>query len=101
MACPSGCLNGGGQLRPPPGQSAAQLLEELEVLYHSATSCTASASSNGHADDGTGALAGTPALRAAYERWVGGATGSPAARALLHTAYHKRERTVTSALADW
>ena len=34
MACPSACLNGGGQLPPAAGQSAAQLLEQLEQLYH-------------------------------------------------------------------
>jgi hypothetical protein len=54
MACPSGCLNGGGQLPPPPafepgfrlsadaplpqsigvGHTAKQLLDDLEELYH-------------------------------------------------------------------
>jgi len=33
MACPSGCLAGGGQLKPSPGQSPQQLLEELELAY--------------------------------------------------------------------
>ncbi len=33
MACPGGCLNGGGQLKPGAGRTAAQLLEELETLY--------------------------------------------------------------------
>ncbi|KAI8476839.1 MAG: iron hydrogenase [Monoraphidium minutum] len=34
MACPGGCLNGGGQAKPRPGQSAAALLDELEGLYY-------------------------------------------------------------------
>ena len=33
MACPSACLNGGGQLPPAAGRSAQQLLEQLEQLY--------------------------------------------------------------------
>jgi iron only hydrogenase large subunit-like protein len=33
MACPSGCLNGGGQLKPPAGLSAAQLVDQLERAY--------------------------------------------------------------------
>ena len=34
MACPSGCLNGGGQLRPAAGQTAQQLIEQVEAAYH-------------------------------------------------------------------
>ncbi len=34
MACPSACLNGGGQLPPAPGQTSQQLLEQLEQHYH-------------------------------------------------------------------
>ena len=33
MACPSGCLNGGGQFKPGKGQTPAQLLEQLEQAY--------------------------------------------------------------------
>lgn len=33
MACPSGCLNGGGQIKPGTGQTPAQLLEQLEQAY--------------------------------------------------------------------
>jgi hypothetical protein len=35
MACPSGCLNGGGQIKPAGSQTPAQLLEELEHAYNS------------------------------------------------------------------
>jgi len=34
MACPGACLNGGGQLPPAPGQSAAQLLDQLDQVYN-------------------------------------------------------------------
>ncbi|XP_062013642.1 protein NAR1 isoform X2 [Rosa rugosa] len=33
MACPSGCLNGGGQIKPKPGQSAKQLIPLLQAAY--------------------------------------------------------------------
>lgn len=35
MACPSGCLNGGGQPKPRPGLGAGpqQLLEQVEAAY--------------------------------------------------------------------
>ena len=36
-----------------------------------------------------------------YTEWVRGPPGSEAARQLLHTQYHKREKTVTATLADW
>eukprot|EP00983_Pelagomonas_calceolata_P107930 1159399-Pelagomonas_calceolata.AAC.2 len=34
MACPSGCLAGGGQLKPSPDQTPQQMLEQLELAYH-------------------------------------------------------------------
>ena len=34
MACPSGCVNGGGQLRPGNGKAAQQLLTEVDAAYH-------------------------------------------------------------------
>ncbi|KAK9935875.1 hypothetical protein M0R45_012749 [Rubus argutus] len=33
MACPSGCLNGGGQIKPKLGQSAKQLIPLLQAAY--------------------------------------------------------------------
>ena len=34
MACPGGCLNGGGQSAAAPGQSPSQLLDRLDAVYH-------------------------------------------------------------------
>lgn len=34
MACPGGCLNGGGQPKPGPGVTPQQLIEQLERAYH-------------------------------------------------------------------
>ncbi|KAK4340764.1 hypothetical protein RND71_039265 [Anisodus tanguticus] len=33
MACPSGCLNGGGQIKPQPGQSGKESIQLLETAY--------------------------------------------------------------------
>lgn len=85
---PAGCLNGGGQPRPAPGQSVHQLIEALEASYHGEGMVLRPPEENA----GVGEL---------YRSWVGGPPASPAARALLHTEYHRREKSVTSALADW
>ena len=89
MACPSGCLNGGGQKKAAPGQSVQQLIEQLETQYHS----------------GAYLEPRLPQLNASVESFyrdvVRGVPGSDAARHLLHTQYHKLEKTVASAIADW
>lgn len=88
MACPSGCLNGGGQVKPAPGQSVQQLIEQLEVAY-----------ANGLMEERPAEL--NPSVQALYNEWVGAQPGAPAAKELLHTQYHVREKTVTGMLADW
>ena len=40
MACPSGCLNGGGQLKAGEGQSQQQLLDQLDAIYHDPKVCS-------------------------------------------------------------
>jgi DNA-binding transcriptional LysR family regulator len=161
MACPAGCLNGGGQLKPPSGTTPAQLVEQLELLYYrqqlAQQQCGAGGTGGGSSCGGGGGggardgaalsrgqqqqqrfkvspsviqvlqdgrelaaaaaaaaaghvqgLALAPdcidarSLAAVYERVLGGSgPGSPAAAGLLHTQYHKREKTVTSTLSDW
>lgn len=39
MACPSGCLNGGGQLKAGDRQSQQQLLNQLDTIYHDPEVC--------------------------------------------------------------
>ena len=34
MACPSGCVNGGGQLPPPPGVSVQESIANVSAAYH-------------------------------------------------------------------
>ncbi|KAF5839180.1 iron hydrogenase [Dunaliella salina] len=90
MACPSGCLAGGGQLKPSPDQTPQQMLEQLELAYH-------------HQDVIPRHPADNPAVQQLYCSRVPGGPGSHAARALLHTSYRKRESTVASAatVSDW
>ena len=89
MACPSGCLNGGGQAKPAAGQSVQQLIEELEAAYHAESYLeTRSPELN-------------VSVQALYRDWIGDIPGSNLSRDLLHTQYHKREKTVASAIADW
>lgn len=108
MACPSGCLNGGGQLPPPPAfepgvllsadaplprsigtaHTAKQLLDELEELYHTGRIA-------GLGVDGTsGIVARDPSANVdaarMYREFVGGDVGSAPAKALWHTRYHDR-----------
>lgn len=129
MACPGGCLNGGGQLKPAPGHSAGQLLDLVEAAYHAPWAAPevqaqleekqvaqVGQGGGGSCDCGSGggcaqpdsAPAGSDCSGAAsglasllYAGWVGGGPGSAAAKQLLHTQYHKRERTVTAAISDW
>ena len=108
MACPSGCLNGGGQLPPPPAfepgfrlradapvpptlgiaAAAKRLVDELEELYH-----TGGIRSSG-IDAADRFVARDPASNgdvvSLYRDFVGGDVGSARARALWHTRYHDR-----------
>ncbi|XP_037360508.1 cytosolic iron-sulfur assembly component 3 [Talpa occidentalis] len=70
MACPAGCLNGGGQLKAPDGRGK-ELLQRVEGLY--------GAVSTEAPEDAAG-------VRELYEDWLQG-EGSERAGRLLHTAY--------------
>eukprot|EP00884_Botryococcus_braunii_P022513 jgi/Botrbrau1/8946/Bobra.0148s0059.1 len=41
------------------------------------------------------------AARELYQEWVQDDPGGPRARELLHTGYHKRDKTVLAAMSDW
>jgi hypothetical protein len=156
MACPSGCLNGGGQLKAPAGVSPAQLLEQMEVQFFrqqaglgqgqqpaAAAAAPAGDASGEHQQQqqqeqqcqvkvspgsiqllqvpGTsdhhhqqqqqqGLLShasavpsciGSQALSAVYSTVLGGQPGDGSLQQLLHTQYHKREKTVSSTISDW
>ena len=79
MACPSGCLNGGGQIKPLPGETASQVLERLEAVYDSSTRL----GQGSEQDD---------LVRELYKVWIQGDPGSRQARSLLHTSFKKRDK---------
>lgn len=151
MACPSGCLNGGGQIKAAAGVSAAQHIEQLELLgfrqqaleqqqqqqtqnlgvtvspgviqlvqKQQNGTVEGSASTrpdimaaaagvglvNGHSSSRDWSWAApdsiqADALSAVYDVLLRGQPGTAAVGQLLHTHYHRREKTVTSTLADW
>ncbi|XP_068605743.1 cytosolic Fe-S cluster assembly factor narfl [Brachionichthys hirsutus] len=85
MACPSGCLNGGGQLRPLPGQDPKELLQKVERLYKAERSLRPE-------DD----------CRVAelYRSWLH-SVGEERAKQLLHTRYHTVEKMTNGLTMKW
>lgn len=89
MACPSGCLNGGGQLKAKPGQTQAQLVAALDDAYHHASIVLRKPEEN-------------PMLLRLYAEEFGGRPYSEAAQESLHTEYHTRDKPVAAIVAsDW
>ncbi|KFP84801.1 Cytosolic Fe-S cluster assembly factor NARFL, partial [Apaloderma vittatum] len=84
MACPSGCLNGGGQLKPD-GESGKEQLQQVEKLYESLK---------------TEIPEQNRTVEELYERWLGGAASEKAAKA-LHTEYHAVEKTSAGFNIKW
>lgn len=88
MACPSGCLNGGGQVKAFASEPGV-LIEQLKHDYNSGDYLEPrSPESNS-------------SLEQLYKTWVGDMPGSSQAKSILHTTYTKREKTVTSVISDW
>ncbi|XP_021744539.1 protein NAR1-like [Chenopodium quinoa] len=86
MACPSGCLNGGGQIKPKPGQSAKDLIQQLESVYLENV-LVADPFQN-------------PVAKGLYEEWLE-KPGSEKAKKYLHTQYHPVVKSITSQLHNW
>ncbi|OWK11486.1 NARFL, partial [Cervus elaphus hippelaphus] len=84
MACPAGCLNGGGQLKVPdmPGK---ELLQQVERLYGLVR---------------TEAPEDAPGVQELYEHWLQGA-GSERAGRLLHTSYRAVEKAGSGLSIRW
>uniref|UniRef100_A0A452F409 Cytosolic iron-sulfur assembly component 3 n=1 Tax=Capra hircus TaxID=9925 RepID=A0A452F409_CAPHI len=84
MACPAGCLNGGGQLKAPdtPGK---ELLQQVERLYGLVR---------------TEAPEDAAGVQELYECWLQGA-GSERAGRLLHTSYHAVEKAGSGLSIRW
>ncbi|KAL3742297.1 hypothetical protein ACJRO7_017732 [Eucalyptus globulus] len=86
MACPSGCLNGGGQIKPEPGQSAKDLIQRLETVYMDQVSV---------ADPFR-----NPLVRKLYDEWLE-QPGSKKAKKYMHTEYHPVVKSISSQLHNW
>ncbi|KAK6932846.1 Iron hydrogenase, small subunit [Dillenia turbinata] len=86
MACPSGCLNGGGQIKPKPGQTAKDLIQSLETAYLENV-LIANPFDN-------------PIMKQIYEEWLG-RPGSEKAKKYLHTEYHPVVKSITAELHNW
>lgn len=84
MACPSGCLNGGAQIRPESNQQLRELTVELETLYQSLPKAQPDN------DD----------VKTIYNEFLGG-TGSEKVNQLLHTSYHAVEKMSTALNIKW
>ena len=81
----SGCLNGGGQLRPESSDGAKALLQAVEEAYHSVPI--------------TSPLV-QPQIDQLYTEWLTG-TDSDKARSLLHTQYHEVEKMTNALSIKW
>ncbi|NXL88009.1 NARFL factor, partial [Alectura lathami] len=84
MACPSGCLNGGGQIKQE-GEPSKDWLQHVEKLYESLQPEVPEENR---------------AVAELYEQWLGGAESEKAGRA-LHTGYHAVEKPSTGFNIKW
>uniref|UniRef100_UPI0037E7746E cytosolic Fe-S cluster assembly factor narfl n=1 Tax=Semicossyphus pulcher TaxID=241346 RepID=UPI0037E7746E len=85
MACPSGCLNGGGQVKPLPGQNPKELLQKVEKLYKSERPVSPE-------DDAR--------VEELYQSWLH-SLGEERAKELLHTRYHTVEKMTNGLAMKW
>ncbi|XP_051572866.1 cytosolic Fe-S cluster assembly factor narfl-like isoform X4 [Myxocyprinus asiaticus] len=85
MACPSGCLNGGGQLKPSSEQSKKELLQQVEELYGAERTSTPEEDTR---------------VAELYHSWLE-SVGEEKARLLLHTQYHAVEKNTSGLSIKW
>jgi len=85
MACPSGCLNGGAQLRPESGTSAKELVAQLEEQYTSLPVVEPSSD---------------PRISNLYSEWLGG-HGSEKSNKMLQTVYKEVEKSTNVLGIKW
>lgn len=88
MACPSGCLNGGAQIRPEQGMTTKELCSSLEDTHKDLPTTALDAQS----DDVT--------FQKLYNFFFGGYQSDKAAK-LLHTNYHAVEKMNTALNIKW
>lgn len=85
MACPGGCNNGGGQLRPEEGEDPKDLLARVNDLYRVLPSVDPVA---------------VEQVEALYRDWLGG-SGSEKSQQMLHTKYHAVEKMTSALTIKW
>lgn len=85
MACPSGCLNGGGQVKPSDGQNPKELLQKVEELYKAERPLLPE-------DDSQ--------VADLYQSWLH-SVGEEKAKELLHTQYHTVEKMTNGLTMKW
>lgn len=84
MACPSGCLNGGAQIRPEKNQQQRELTAELEQIYRSLPKSTPD----------------NDEVKTIYEDFLDG-RGTEKVQEVLHTNYHAVEKMTTALNIKW
>ncbi|KAF8099580.1 hypothetical protein N665_0241s0013 [Sinapis alba] len=87
MACPAGCLNGGGQITPKTGQTPKELINSLEATYMNDTALSTDPFQN-------------PIAKRLHDEWLH-EPGSDEAKKYLHTQYHAVVKSVTAQLNNW
>lgn len=85
MACPSGCLNGGGQLKALPGQNPKELLQKVEEIYRAERSMLPEDNNR---------------VAELYQSWLR-SVGEERAKELLHTQYHTVEKMTNGLTMKW
>ncbi|XP_066984193.1 cytosolic Fe-S cluster assembly factor narfl isoform X2 [Macrobrachium rosenbergii] len=85
MACPSGCLNGGAQIRPENTLSTKELISQLETTYSSLP---------------TTDMNSDPRIEMCYSEWLGGADSEKALK-MLHTKYKAVEASTSALGIKW
>lgn len=85
MACPSGCVNGGGQIRPTGEESSKDLIERVDRLYSSLKCYRPEEDEH---------------VQGFYKKWLGG-QNSEKCKEVLHTNYHAVEKNVTALGIKW
>ena len=85
MACPSGCANGGGQIRPEDDETAKDRLVTVTDLYNSVEA------EDPHSKKEVDSL---------YSEWLGG-VDSEKAKVMLHTNYHEVEKMTNALNIKW
>ncbi|XP_050098530.1 probable cytosolic Fe-S cluster assembly factor AGAP009023 [Anopheles aquasalis] len=85
MACPSGCLNGGAQVRPEGGKTPRELTAELELMYRSLPQSNPENESVQHL----------------YTTFLDSDGDNNKRQSMLHTTYHQIEKINSALNIKW